>query len=100
MKLEREKAVLAIYAAIDEFNASSTSKNPLEKTETTLLFGEGSALDSLNLVNIVMATELHISEMTGAELVLASEAAMSRSRSPYRSVADLADFAVEVSADD
>ena len=96
MELERKQAVLAIYAAIDEFNVSS-KKNKLEKAEDTSLFGEGAPLDSLELVNIVMSAEQYISEMAESDIVLASEAAMSRRRSPYRSVGDLADYAVEVS---
>ena len=45
-----------------------------------------------------MMVEQNIMMDTGAELLLASEAAMSRKRSPYRSVASLADYAVEVAA--
>ena len=35
---------------------------------------------------------------TGEEVLLASEAAMSRKRSPYRSVKALAEYATEVAA--
>jgi acyl carrier protein len=98
MALQRETAVQAIYAAIDELNESGGLPAPLEKTEDTLLFGEGAILDSLNLVNLVMATEQNLLDMAECEIVLASEAAMSRRRSPYRSVAALADYAVEVAA--
>ena len=70
----------------------------LERSEDTILFGEGAALDSLNLVNLVMMVEQNIMMETGAEVLLASEAAMSRKRSPYRSVKALADYAAEVAA--
>ena len=98
MSLKREHAVNAIYAAIEELNPQLDSANQIEKSEEVLLFGEGAALDSLSLVNLIMMVEQNIMLETGAELLLACEAAMSRKRSPYRSVASLADYAVEVAA--
>ena len=98
MTLQRENAVNAIYAAIDELNPQIPEGAKLGKSEEVLLFGEGAALDSLNLVNLVMMVEQNIMMETGAEVLLASEAAMSRKRSPYRSVSSLADYAVEVAA--
>ena len=40
----------------------------------------------------------HVADAIGVDLVLASEAAMSRKRSPYRSLRALAEYAVEVAA--
>lgn len=97
MSLSREQAVTAIYEAIDELNPQLEGVN-LERSEDTILFGEGAALDSLNLVNLVMMVEQNIMMETGAEVLLASEAAMSRKRSPYRSVKALADYAAEVAS--
>lgn len=98
MSLERKDAVKAIYAAIEELNLQLTDDCQLSQSEDTLLFGEGAVLDSLNLVNLVMMVEQNIMMETGAEVLLASEAAMSRKRSPYRLVSSLADYAVEVAA--
>jgi len=96
MALDRATALQAIYAALDELNGERPADQQLAKDEGALLFGEGAALDSLALVNLVMGAEQHILEMADVEIVLASEAAMSRKRSPYRSVGALADYAVEV----
>ena len=97
MSLSRDQAVAAIYEAIDELNPQLDGIT-LERSEDTILFGEGAALDSLNLVNLVMMVEQNIMMETGEEVLLASEAAMSRKRSPYRSVKALADYASEVAA--
>jgi len=97
MSLSRDQAVTAIYEAIDELNPQLDGVT-LERSEDTILFGEGAVLDSLNLVNLVMMVEQNIMMETGAEVLLASEAAMSRKRSPYRSVKALADYAAEVAA--
>jgi acyl carrier protein len=96
MPLDRAAALKAIYNAIDELNPQLKDGKRLEASEETILFGEGSRLDSLDLVNLIMAVEQHIAELSGEDVILASEAAMSRKRSPYRSVGSLADYAVEV----
>ncbi|MEO0882580.1 MAG: hypothetical protein AAFY34_07570 [Pseudomonadota bacterium] len=96
MSLNRESALQAIYNAIDELNPQLQEGRQMVAAEDTLVFGEGAPLDSLDLVNLIMAVEEHIMDLTGDELVLASESAMSRKRSPYRSVGALADYAVEV----
>jgi acyl carrier protein len=98
MALDRDTALQAIYSAIDEMNGQAEPDRRLAKTEDTIVFAEDGKLDSLGLVNLISAVEQHIMDITGDEVVLASESAMSRKRSPYRSVAALADFAVEVAA--
>ena len=96
MSLTRTQSLQAIYNAIEEINPQLTDDQKLSAGEDALIFGEGAPLDSLGLVNLVMAVEQHIMDLTGDELVLASETAMSRKRSPYRSVSALADYCVEV----
>ncbi|MBU1288429.1 MAG: hypothetical protein KJ871_11960 [Alphaproteobacteria bacterium] len=96
MSLQRNDALQAIYSAIQEMNSQLKAERQLSATEDMLIYGEGAPLDSLDLVNLIMSVEQHIMDLTGEELVLASESAMSRKRSPYRSVSALADYAVEI----
>lgn len=98
MSLNRDQALQAVYNAIEELNPQLQDGRQLSATEDGLIFGEGAPLDSLDLVNLVMAVEQHIMDLTGDELVLASESAMSRKRSPYRSVGALAEYAVELAS--
>ena len=99
MSLTRDQAIQAVYNAIEALNPQLEDQAQLSASENALIFGEGAPLDSLGLVNLVMAVEQHIMDLTGDELVLASESAMSRKRSPYRSVGALADYAVEVASE-
>lgn len=63
----------------------------------TVLFGaEGARLDSIGLVTLVAEVEARVAEELGRDVVLADERAMSRGRSPYRTVGSLAAFAEEV----
>lgn len=62
------------------------------------IFGADGALDSLGLVNFLADLEYRLAEEFGREVVLASGAAMSRSRSPFRDVAALSDYIFELLA--
>ncbi|MAN67636.1 hypothetical protein [uncultured Hyphomonas sp.] len=99
MSLQRTDALQAIYNAIEEMNPQLKPERQLQAAEDAVIYGESAPLDSLDLVNLIMAVEQHIMDLTGDELVLASEAAMSRKRSPYRSVGALADYAIELASE-
>jgi acyl carrier protein len=62
----------------------------------TVLFGAGGILDSLALVQLIAELEARVSEEFGRDIVIADERAMSRSRSPFRSVATLRDYLGEL----
>ena len=63
------------------------------------IFGSGGALDSLGLVNFLADLEYRLAEVYGRDLVLASERAMSRSRSPFRDVDTLTAYILELLAE-
>ncbi len=98
MSLNFDTALSAVQAAVREINLSLPEEKQLSEDPQATLFGDGSDLDSMGLVNVVMAAEQHISDETGEDIVLASEAAMSRKRSPYRSIHALAEYAVEITS--
>ncbi len=66
------------------------------KSKDEIIFGPGGALDSLDLVNFLADLECRIDQVFGCEIVLASEKAMSRSRSPFRDVDALSGYIVEL----
>ena len=59
------------------------------------LYGEGGALDSMALVNLIADIEDAVAEKYGVPIALADGKAMSAKNSPYRSVASLAEAVVE-----
>lgn len=65
-------------------------------TGSELIFGADAPLDSLGLVSFLADLEYRIAEEFGQEVVLASERAMSRSRSPFRDVTALTEYIVEL----
>ena len=61
----------------------------------TPLLGEGSDLDSLAVVHLVVDLENRLKSEYGKDWILADERALSRSRSPFRKAGDLAEFIIE-----
>lgn len=74
----------------------ATLPEPARTGANPVIFGAGGALDSLGLVNFLADLEYRIAEDYGRELVLASERAMSRSRSPFRDVDTLTAYILEL----
>jgi len=71
----------------------------LPGAEGQIIFGEGGLLDSLGLVNFLADLEYTVGARFGQEIVIASERAMSRGRSPFRDVDTLAEFVGELLAE-
>lgn len=61
----------------------------------TVLIGPEAFLDSVGLVSVVMEIEARIDEDFGAEVSLTSDAAMSRERSPLRTIGTIREFIME-----
>ena len=78
------RTILAVLPA-----QRATGDNPV-------IFGGPGALDSLGLVNFLADLEYRLADEFGREVVLASERAMSRQRSPFRDVAALTDYVQEL----
>ena len=82
----------AIYRAIDGLNRERDPGSRLRKSPDTELFGRDGQLDSLGLVTLIVAVEEDVATETGLAITIASERAMSQSRSPFRTVGSLRDF--------
>ena len=85
-----------IYPAVDETNETLAAGKQLVKSPETPLFGHDSVLDSLGLVNLVVLTEERIEQKTGKPIRLVSEMALSRRKSPFRSIQALSEYIEEL----
>ena len=88
----REKILQSIYNSIDSLNAQLPKEGHIEKSNNTALFGSGSKLDSLDLINLVVAVEQNIEDEFDVTITLADERAMSQETSPFRTVGTLTDY--------
>jgi acyl carrier protein len=89
---QNEKITQLIFDAIDDINAQSSKEQQLEKSINTALYGEEGKLDSLGLVNFIVAVEHKIQDKLGLTITLATERAMSQKNSPFRSVQSLLNY--------
>ena len=78
--------------SIEEINRQLENEHQLEKSTNTVLFGEDGKLDSLGLINLVVAVEQNIEDEFDVTITLADERAMSQETSPFRTVGTLTDY--------
>ncbi len=87
-----EKIKETIFAAIDEVNEQRPKDKQIEKTIETPLAEPSGQLDSLGIINLIVATEQKIEEELGATITLADEKAMFHDNNPFRTVGTLAEY--------
>lgn len=80
--------------AIEEARRNIPSAAKLEPKIDSPLFGDG-GLDSMGLVRFIIMVEERIEDRTQVQLTLASDKAMSRKSSPFRTVGALAEYVGE-----
>lgn len=96
MAADRDHVVKLIIAMVEELNPSLAEPVDLSDGEAAALYGDYGALDSLGLVSLITALEQQLEDEVGEPVSLIDEQAISRARSPFRTVGSLADFAVDV----
>ncbi len=89
MKFSLAEVQSAVASAIDELNQSRPADRQIGKSDETVLYGAGSVMDSLGLVNLIVSIESAVGERFGVAITLADEKAMSLRNSPFRSVGTL-----------
>ena len=87
----RSEIISIIYESMDELKSQYPSGPDLAKDPDEVLYGNGGKLDSLGLVNLIVIVTERIQDRFGAALILVDEKAFSQNRSPFRSVASLAE---------
>ena len=85
-----------VFEAIVRTNELLPPERHMEATPEAVLFGKGATLDSLGLVSLLVAVEQQVTDTCGRDITLASERAMSRERSPFRTVASLCEYVLEL----
>jgi acyl carrier protein len=86
---EIEKIILL---AAEELNLQQPDDRQLELSPDTQLFGKGSRLDSLGLVNLIVMVEEKIMDEFNAAITVADERAMSQKNSPFRTIRSLSEY--------
>ena len=80
------KGIDFVYAAIDTVNELSDVSQKISKAPETQLLGDTTTVDSLVLVNLVVAIEEAIIDQTGQIVTLITEDSMIQENSPFDTV--------------
>lgn len=94
--IEGGRVEQVIYGAIAALNAERAAEDRIPAEPGTVLFGAGSRLDSLALVSLISDVETTLVTEDGLEISLADDRALARKESPYRTVATLRDYVLEL----
>ena len=87
-----QEAFRLVCRAIDQLNLELPPERRVEPAPEAPLFGRGGPLDSLGLVNLVVAVEQLAEDELSVSVTLADERALSRRSSPFRTVGSLANY--------
>ena len=92
-----ENEVWEIFTAvIEDFNAGVEDNDKLIIERSTKLFGPGSSVDSMSLVNIVLSFEDRLFDVYDVEVSLSDDEALNQSKSPYESLGLLSEYATKI----
>lgn len=92
MKDQITEMVISVAREIDEDHKISSDG---DLDAETRLFGAGSILDSLGLVTLIVELEQAIQDRFRVAVSLADEKALSQTRSPFRTIGTLAEYAAQ-----
>ena len=90
--INSQRIIETLFDVVDEVNQQLPEGQQLEKSADTILFGQSGKLDSLGLVNLIVAVEQKIEEDFGVTITLADERAMSQRKSPFKSIGTLVNY--------
>jgi len=86
----------AIGRAIDDVNGQLPSSSRLSNAPETILFGREAGLDSLGLINFIVALEKHIEDGCGRAVSLSTPEVMLADDSPFASIRSLHGYLISV----
>jgi acyl carrier protein len=89
-----DQATALIFEALAEHFEQMGSDQRVPTRTDTVLFGADAVLDSLGLVNVVVAVEEKLLETYGRDIWLTDERALIQAESPYRTVETLGRYIV------
>jgi acyl carrier protein len=96
MPANRDAILVIVLETLRELGEDLNLPELTKANDATRLFGARSALDSMNLVNLIADVEERISDDLGVDITLANQRAMSRTHSPFRHVSSCVDYIVEL----
>jgi len=94
--MTKEEITTIVINQLVELNETFADTQKIKVNENTVLFGNGSSIDSLSLVSVIVDLEMLFSDEHGVDISLTDDRAMTREISPFDSVASLVNYLFEI----
>ncbi len=94
--MTKQEITTIVINQVDQLNETFPDAQKITVNENTVLFGNGSSIDSLSLVSVIVDLEMLFSDEHGFDISLTDDSAMTREISPFDSVTSLVDYIFEV----
>lgn len=88
----KSELIRIISGAFQERQAKRKKEGSAEVSPQTRLYGQGSSLDSIALVELLFEIEERVSDRYGVPVTLMDEKAMSARNSPFITIESLAEY--------
>jgi len=93
--VDKDRVIEALFNVIDNLNRQVLPDAQLKKSTGTILSGEGAQLDSLGIINFVVAVEQEIEDEFHTIITLTDDTVLAAADEPLRTIDSLADHLVE-----
>ncbi len=94
--MTKQEITATVIKQVENLNDTFLESQKIIVDENTVLFGNGSSIDSLSLVSMIVELEMLFSEEYGFDISLTDDKAMTREINPFDSVSSLVDFVFEI----
>lgn len=87
-----DRVLQAVFRAVDVLNQQLMQNEQLEKSRDTRLFGPSGKIDSLGLVNLIVATEQEIEKEFQTSINLAADLDLTEQQNAFETIENLASY--------
>jgi acyl carrier protein len=94
--MTKQEITAIVINQVEQLNETFPEVQKITVNENTVLFGNGSSIDSLSLVSVIVDLEMLFSDEHGFDISLTDDRAMTREISPFDSVTSLVDYIFEI----
>ena len=94
--MTKKEITTIVINQVEQLNDTFPEAQKIIVNENTVLFGNGSSIDSLSLVSIIVDLEMFFSIEHCHDISLTDDRAMAREKSPFTNITTLVDYIFEM----
>jgi acyl carrier protein len=94
--MDKSQIIQLVFTAVDEVNKQLPKAQRLEKSQDTIISGDGSQLDSMGQINLIFAVEQQIEQRFNVTVSLVEDGSLGGDANPFRTLGSLADYTLKL----